>query len=104
MKRNLMFIAVGIVLLTTACKKEKTGNVTFWQETGSGYGLTVVSLNDITSNITTEYTETPSCGASGCAVFNGLPTGTYNYSASDGTDSWSGNITITEGCLTVELF
>ena len=31
-------------------------------------------------------------------------TGTYNYGASDGTSTWSGSVTITEGCLKFELY
>ena len=79
--------------------KTEYGDVIFWQQTGSGFGITVVDIDGVTSNITSEYGSTPDCGSSGCAVFNNLETGTYNYSASDGTDSWSGYITISEGCL-----
>ncbi|MFM1771091.1 MAG: hypothetical protein RLZZ71_233 [Bacteroidota bacterium] len=105
MKRNLFFAIVAIVTLTLAsCGKIKTGDVTFWQQTGSGYGVTVVSVDGITSNITSEYGAAPSCGSSGCAVFNGLDEGTYNYTATDGTDTWSGSVTVTEGCTTVRLY
>ena len=37
-------------------------------------------------------------------VFNQLETGTYDYTASDGTDTWSGQVTITEGCTTLRLY
>lgn len=105
MKRNLFFAVVAIATLTLAsCNKTKTGDVTFWQQTGSGYGVTVVSVNGVTSNITSEYGAAPSCGTSGCAVFNGLDEGTYNYTATDGTANWSGSVTITEGCKTVKLY
>jgi hypothetical protein len=105
MKRNLLFAVVAIATLTLAgCNKTKTGDVTFWQQTGSGYGVTVVSVNGVTSNITSEYGAAPSCGTSGCAVFNGLDEGTYNYTATDGTASWSGSVTVTEGCKTVKLY
>lgn len=105
MKRNLFFAVVAIGALSLAgCAKTKTGDVTFWQETGSGYGVTVVSVDGVTSNITSEYGAAPSCGSSGCAVFNGLDEGTYNYTASDGTASWSGSVTVTEGCKTVKLY
>ena len=105
MKRNLLFAVVAIVTLSLAgCGKTKTGDVTFWQETGSGYGITVVSVDGVTSNITSEYGSAPSCGSSGCAVFNGLDVGSYNYTASDGVSSWSGTVTVTEGCTTVQLY
>ncbi len=105
MKRILLLSSLLTVLLLASCKKEKFGNVTFWQQTGSGYGITVVNLNGVTSNITSEYDSAPSCGTSGCAVFNQLETGTYNYTASDGTNSWSGTVTVKEdGCTTMQLF
>ena len=105
MKRNLFFAIVAIVTVSLAgCGKNKTGDVTFWQQTGSGYGVTVVSVDGVTSNITSEYGSAPSCGTSGCAVFNGLDAGSYNYTASDGSATWSGSVTITEGCTTVRLY
>jgi hypothetical protein len=80
------------------------GNAIFWQLTGSGHSVTVVSVNGITSNITSEYSSAPSCGAAGCAVFNDLEIGTYNFGASDGTVNWSGTVTITkDGCTTKKL-
>jgi hypothetical protein len=104
MKRKLLVTSLLCLFITSSCKKTEYGNVTFWQRTGGEYDLTVVSIDGVTSNITSEYPEAPSCGASGCAVFNQLKTGTYNYTASDGTDSWSGKVTVTEGCKTVELY
>jgi len=105
MKKILLLTSLLTMVLLSSCNKTKYGNVTFWQETGSGYGVTVVSVNGITSNITQEYSSTPDCGASGCAVFNQLETGTYNYTASDGTDNWSGTVNVTEdGCTTMELY
>jgi hypothetical protein len=108
MKKVSLFFAVLTAFVLTAslssCVKTKYGNVVFWQMSGSGYGITVVSLNGVTSNITSEYSSAPECGASGCAVFNSLEEGTYNYTASDGTSNWSGSIEITEGCKTMKLY
>lgn len=104
MKKIILLASFATLLLMSSCNKTKYGNVTFWQKSGSGYGITVVNLDNITSNITSEYSNTPTCGQSGCAVFNQLETGTYNYSASDGTYSWSGTVNITEGCETIELY
>lgn len=102
-----LFIFINLIIISfffSSCRKETTGEVTFWQKTGSGYGITVVEIDGVSSNITSEFGSTPNCGESGCAVFKGLSSGKYNYSASDGSDVWSGTIDITEGCLTVELF
>jgi hypothetical protein len=103
-KKLVLFSSMMILLVLSSCHKTKYGNVTFWQKTGGGFGITVVSLNSVTSNITSEYNSAPGCGTSGCAVFNQLETGTYNYSATDGTSSWSGTVDVVEGCKTVELY
>lgn len=103
--KKLFFLVTAIVLvLLTSCNKTKYGNVTVWQKIGVDYGITVVSINGVSSNITSEVSSTPECGKSGCAVFNQLETGTYNYSASDGEANWSGTIKVTEGCTTLELY
>jgi hypothetical protein len=98
---KLSYITLALLFLQSCTK---TGDVTFWQETGSGYGITVVSLNGVTSNITSEYNSAPDCGEAGCAVFNSLEDGVYNYSASDGNYTWSGSVDINSGCLTLELY
>jgi hypothetical protein len=88
----------------TVTLKAATGNVTFWQMTGSGYDATPVVLNGITSTITGEEDAAPSCGAADCAVFNNVKVGTYNYSATDGTEVWSGSVTVKKnGCTVIEL-
>ncbi|NBP74893.1 MAG: hypothetical protein EBR35_02705 [Flavobacteriales bacterium] len=104
MKKTLLFTSILTVILFSSCKKTKYGDATFWQQTGSGYDLTVVNIDGVTSNITSEYPSAPSCGSSGCAVFNHLETGTYNYTASDGTATWSGTVDITEDCSTYRLY
>ncbi len=105
MKKILFITSILTVVLLSSCNKTKYGNVTFWQETGSGYDITVVNIDGVTSNITDEYDSAPDCGASGCAVFNHLETGSYTYTASDGLDTWSGTVTITEdGCATMQLY
>jgi hypothetical protein len=104
MKKMILLFGLGTVFFLGSCNKVKTGDVTFWQQTGSGYGVTVVQLNGVTSNITSEYSSVPACGVSGCAVFNGVEEGTYTYSASDGTSNWNGSITVSEGCKTMQLY
>lgn len=103
-KLILFFNVVIISSIFLSCRKETTGEVTFWQKTGSGYDLTVVEIDGVSSNITSEFGSTPNCGESGCAVFKGLSSGIYNYNASDGFAVWSGTIDVTEGCFIVELF
>ena len=98
---NISFVVFALLLLQSCTK---TGDVTFWQATNSGFGITVVELSGITSNITSEYSAAPNCGDSGCAVFNGLEEGLYSYSASDGSAVWYGTVDVESGCLTLELY
>ena len=104
MKKLFLFASVVTLVFMSSCNKTKYGNVTFWQRTGGGYDLTVVNLEGVSSNITLEYSSAPDCGESGCAVFNGLEVGKYAYTATDGTDEWSGTVDVIEGCKTVELY
>jgi hypothetical protein len=105
MKKILLLTSILTILLLSSCNKTKYGNVTFWQKTDSGFAVTVVSLNGVTSTITQEYDSAPDCGAVGCAAFKEVEIGTHNYTASDGVDSWSGTVQVTEGgCATVELY
>ena len=103
MKRIL--ILFGIIFFFGSCTKENlTGDVTFWQQTNGDFGITLVQLNGNSANITSDYSSTPDCGDSGCAVFNNLPVGSYNYTASDGDSYWEGTLNIDEGCLTLQLY
>ncbi len=104
MKKTLLLLSILSVILLSSCRKTKYGDVTFWQKTGSGFSITVVDLNGVSSNISSEYASAPACGASGSAVFSHLETGSYNYTAGDGTNSWSGTVNVTEGCTTMELY
>ncbi len=93
-----------VLFILSSCNKIKYGDVTFWHTTASPHGFVAVTIDIDTKDITSEYTSAPDCGSSGCAVFNDLETGDYNYTATDGFDSWSGIVDITEGCLTIELY
>ncbi len=85
--------------------KKATGNVTFWQITNSGYDITVVTIDGVSSNITDEYPSVPSaCGVAGCAVFNNISVGNHTFSATDGTYTWNGTVSITkDGCTKFQL-
>jgi hypothetical protein len=104
MKAKFFLFGALLLVSATSCNKTKYGNVTFWQQLGSGFGVTVVTIDGVSSNITSEYNGAPACGETGCAVFNQLETGTYDYAATDGTDVWSGTVTVDEGCTTMELY
>lgn len=88
----------------TVSLKAAEGNVSFWVQTGTAANVVTVQLNGISGNITNSFSSAPSCGQAGCAVFNGVKVGTYNYTATDGTNNWTGNVTVTKnGCNLIQL-
>lgn len=103
MKKVGLIIVLSMLSLVS-CKKVKYGNAIFWQQTGSGYGITVVFIDGISSNVTSNFGSSPSCGQSGCATFNGLEVGVHDFTASDGTTNWSGSVSISKNnCTTTQL-
>ena len=102
MKRFAVFGSFLVTFSLASCLPA-TGDVTFWQELGTGYDITVVEINGSSANITQDYAELPDCGDPGCATFN-LDYGTYSYTATDGSAIWSGTIEVDGSCLTVELY
>lgn len=81
-----------------------TGNALFWVSSDLGCGYVTVSLNGYSDQITNYNSTSPACGTSGCAEFT-LSPGTYSYSASCGSYTWSGSITITSGgCSKMRLY
>ena len=81
-----------------------TGQATFWVASDLGVGNITVTCNNATQTITGfSSTGVPSCGASGCANFN-LNPGTYTFSASGGSLTWNGTITVTSGVCSKQQF
>ena len=101
MKRFQLFGSFLVTFSLASCLPA-TGDVTFWQEVGTGYDITVVEINGSSANITFDHEEEPDCGDYGCATFN-LDYGTYTYTASDGSKFWEGEIEVDGSCLTVWL-
>lgn len=80
-----------------------TGQGMFWTSTDLGCGNITVVCNGITRTISSFYGSSPACGSTGCATFD-LSPGTYSYSASCTSKTWSGSITITAGgCSKIQL-
>jgi PKD repeat protein len=79
-----------------------TGIVTFWL--GATHNQTTVTINNTEAIITEIITSgTPTCDQSGCATFI-LPSGTYSFTATDGTSNWSGSVTVPiNQCVKKEL-
>ena len=137
MKIKILFVVTLFVIITTsincthkwcinrdACNYDERADksdgsclfadtITFWQKTGSGYGVTKVTIGTgtLSLSITSQVPSTPMCNASGCATFalcpQGAQGGTYTYTASEaspGTMTWSGTFKVTgNGCLTIQL-
>lgn len=83
--------------------KAAVGQVVFWQAPACGCNITNVTIGSTTRQITLDFSSVPTCGDNGTATFN-LPIGTYSFSATDGTKTWNGNITITKNnCSKLQL-
>lgn len=80
------------------------GNVMFWVQSDLGCGSISVTLNNQGSgSISSFYSSSPSCGASGCATFI-VPAGTYSYSASCSEKTWNGSLTVAaDQCFKMRL-
>lgn len=88
----------------TVTVEHKTGQVSFWQSGTPSYGITEIIINSVSRYITSDYPDgIPDCNQEGCANFT-LPSGTYDYYASDGTYQWNGSVTIVaNGCIKFQL-
>ena len=82
-----------------------TGTISFWT-TESKYGTITVTLTGHGSKqITSRYTTSPGCGASGCASFTSMPYGSYSYSVTTNTGATSsGKVDLASSCFTVLLY
>lgn len=80
------------------------GNIIFWISSDMGCGNINVTLQGQGSgSISSYYSSSPNCGASGCANFTVAP-GTYSFTASCGDYSWDGSITVSEDqCYKMQL-
>jgi hypothetical protein len=80
-----------------------TGNVVFWKDASCACGTTTIIIGTVAAQITTNTSTVPVCGDLNTATFK-LRIGNYSYSATDGTKTWNGNITITKySCLGLQL-
>jgi hypothetical protein len=81
-----------------------TGQAMFWTGSDLGVGAITVYCNGTSRTFNSYYSSgAPSCGASGAATFT-LNPGSYSYTASGGSLTWSGTITATAGgCFKLQL-
>lgn len=81
------------------------GSVTFWTKTGDY--IIDVTLGGKTGGITSNYTSTPDCAASGTVSFSNLSEGKYTFTAKERRTSprtWSGTVSIIGGiCSKMQL-
>jgi len=83
---------------------QMTGQISFWQSGTPAYGITTVTIGQMTNQITLDHPNgITDCNQTGCANFT-LPTGDYTFSATDGTNNWNGSFTIeANSCLKFQL-
>ncbi|PKP25343.1 MAG: hypothetical protein CVU03_08300 [Bacteroidetes bacterium HGW-Bacteroidetes-2] len=83
-----------------------TGDIIFWTGQDFGCGPITVFVESVgTNSITGFFSSPPNCSDTGAGGnFNNLPVGTYNFTASCSSFTWSGSFSITEnGCLRFQL-
>lgn len=114
MKRIRLFFLPLLLLLTcaTSCVKEDdfdyepepdSYTVTVWSNF-KGAPISVYINNSYRGQITSYYKNgSPSCDASGCVSVDFSTTGSYTYSANDGTHTWSGTGYVSSSCNTLNL-
>jgi major membrane immunogen (membrane-anchored lipoprotein) len=73
-----------------------TGQAVFYATGNFSGGPITVNVNGQSNSFNSYFTAAPSCGASGAATFT-LPVGTYNFTASNTNDNWSGTINVSSG-------
>ena len=80
------------------------GSVSFWLSGTPAYGITTVTVDGLSRQITSYYSSGISgCDWEGCANFT-LPTGTHSFYATDNIYEWNGTVTIeTNTCLILQL-
>jgi hypothetical protein len=83
--------------------KAAVGEIVFWQAPSCGCNLTNVTIGNTIKQISLDFNSAPTCGENGVATFT-LPIGTYSFTATDGTKTWSGSVTITKNtCNKLQL-
>jgi hypothetical protein len=111
-KSILLFLTI---LTLSQCKKSDNDStptpvadtdthIIFWSSVFIPASGITVTCNGETKNISIYYfSGSPACGESGNATFN-LKAGTYPYTASQGSQSWTGSITVgVNECKKVDL-
>ncbi len=106
----MILLLTGLSLISaTSCKKipiveeEKYGKAVFWVDDNPRYDL-VVTIGLVKRSITKYYPNpdyTPTCGSEGCANFEDIPPGTYQFRAENELYLFAGDITIKSGHCSV---
>lgn len=107
---RIIFLIIAIIQISSCTEdtvndtSDITGQAMFWVASDLGVGSITVYCNGTNRTISSYYSsEVPSCGASGAANFT-LDPGTYSISASGGSKTWNGSITVTSGgCSKIQL-
>jgi hypothetical protein len=73
------------------------GKVTFWKTSTCGCNTVDVTIDDWMMQANIPYSSAPGCDDLNNPVYE-LEVGTYSYTATDGSKTWNGNVTITKNC------
>ncbi|MEI2759098.1 MAG: hypothetical protein V9G42_06640 [Bacteroidia bacterium] len=114
-KLSTVILLILVVFALSQCKKSDNDStptpvadtdthIIFWSSVFIPASGITVTCNGETKNISIYYfSGSPACGETGNATFN-LKAGTYPYTASQGSQSWSGSITVgINECKKVDL-
>lgn len=104
MKKLIFFGAVAVLIVFAGCRRDDTGSLTFWTNNNCSPNPITVSVGGQTAQIFAYFPPPLSiqfCNARNCANFS-LKAGNYNYTATDGDSSWSGNVTVSRGGCTLQ--
>lgn len=98
-------VVTGYGVTCSSSGPVNNSEITFWVGSDLGCGSINVTLENVGSgSITSYYSSSPDCGASGCANFSNLAAGTYNFTASCPDYNWSGTISVSEDqCSKMQL-
>lgn len=103
-KISLILTGFFMLLLFSCGKSGFSGQVTFWTASNLNCGeITVVLDGDTIGTITAKQDSKPFCNKTGTATKT-IANGTYNYTASDTCNVWTGTVTLSENaCYTEKI-
>lgn len=111
MKKQLVFLGLGLLLITFSCKKEKDeptpdGKITFWISRDNGCGSVDVSIDGTSvGKISNWQTTAPaSCVSSNILLTVTTKQGTKSVTFKNSCRTWTESINLNSDCFVYKLF